>query len=374
MKNIHKIQVGMEFKNYKVLCECLEVPVYNGTQKKVQIKEMSRFFDWDKTGNKFLVTKVYDKPKVKKVTPKRKPNENIVLESLLLNLLSTFNGKMVVSKSYLYLMLQMINYNYMYAKRAPHLLANYIDVDIENVNEFYERTKDVLERNINNTLKSLYSRSLIDYATTRMVCVVDVNAEYNTNGELSANIYDSIDIYGVISLDTSAKTSQTVRRFRQATDKENDYIRGVEHEELNNIGAINKQELIRSKKWNDWNKKVNERIRKEKNIAYYYQGYEIRANPEHVDIELEKLEKEQIALLGVVLNFQIKSQIMNNTYKRQERANKSLMLDNNINRRQQPNYFNEQLKIANTVIDITMPDKVPEIKENYIHKIKTMSS
>ena len=56
----------MIFKNYKDLCNYLEEPVKSGKSKQLQIKDWERYFMYNKSGNKFIITKVYDSP-VKKV-------------------------------------------------------------------------------------------------------------------------------------------------------------------------------------------------------------------------------------------------------------------------------------------------------------------
>ena len=62
--NIEKLEVGT-YKNYKVLCEVLGEPVKKGDSKKAQLKEWSRYFNFEKQGHKIIVTEIYSKPKPK---------------------------------------------------------------------------------------------------------------------------------------------------------------------------------------------------------------------------------------------------------------------------------------------------------------------
>lgn len=59
------------FKNYKELCEFLEEPVKGGTSKEAQIKEWQRYFAFERQGNKYIITEIYDTP-LEKVRKERK--------------------------------------------------------------------------------------------------------------------------------------------------------------------------------------------------------------------------------------------------------------------------------------------------------------
>ena len=60
--NTSKLKVGMTVKNYKELCELLKQEVTTGNAKKYQLKEFECYFDWEKSGQKFIITDIYDTP------------------------------------------------------------------------------------------------------------------------------------------------------------------------------------------------------------------------------------------------------------------------------------------------------------------------
>lgn len=60
--NISKLEVGKEFKNYKVLCEELEIKAQSGSVKKAQFKEIARYCNYEKVGHKIIIKKVYATP------------------------------------------------------------------------------------------------------------------------------------------------------------------------------------------------------------------------------------------------------------------------------------------------------------------------
>jgi len=84
----------MTVKNYKMLCELLEQEVKNGKSKKLQLEDWKRYFDWEKSGQKFIITDVYDTPLTKE--DKRKLGNNSIyvkyIEVILLQYLSKQQG------------------------------------------------------------------------------------------------------------------------------------------------------------------------------------------------------------------------------------------------------------------------------------------
>lgn len=60
-----KLNVGMIVKNYKVMCSLLNESVMSGSSKQYQLRRWKRFFDFDKQGQKFIITEIYETPKEK---------------------------------------------------------------------------------------------------------------------------------------------------------------------------------------------------------------------------------------------------------------------------------------------------------------------
>lgn len=67
---IENLKVGMVIKNYKVLCELLEIPVKDGNSKKCQLQNLERFIRYEKQGFKYIITEIFSEP-----LPKLKEND-----------------------------------------------------------------------------------------------------------------------------------------------------------------------------------------------------------------------------------------------------------------------------------------------------------
>lgn len=57
-----KVKEGDCIKNYKELCKILDLPVLGGCSKVSQLKELKRYLDYEKDGQKFIITEIYDTP------------------------------------------------------------------------------------------------------------------------------------------------------------------------------------------------------------------------------------------------------------------------------------------------------------------------
>ena len=63
VENLHEGQI---IKNYKELCELLEIESKNGGEsKKSQLKDIERYIKYEKQGQKFIIIEIYDEPKEK---------------------------------------------------------------------------------------------------------------------------------------------------------------------------------------------------------------------------------------------------------------------------------------------------------------------
>ena len=60
VENLHEGQI---IKNYKELCDILEIKARNGKGRILNHKEFDRHFSYDKDGHKYIITNIYKVPK-----------------------------------------------------------------------------------------------------------------------------------------------------------------------------------------------------------------------------------------------------------------------------------------------------------------------
>lgn len=165
--NTSNIEIGDCFKNYKDLCSALNQPVYSGCQKKAQLDNFRRFFDYEKIGIKFYITDIYETPLPKQ--HKYPANAIYVqyIEHILLQYLSQHpNGEVYIPSQYLWLELGMINYNFIEMQdkdKKNELLELNEKMTMFQINNFYKRCRFKFNKIIESSFESLRKQKRINY-------------------------------------------------------------------------------------------------------------------------------------------------------------------------------------------------------------------
>src|SRR5690606_38349554 len=99
--NIENIKVGDIFKNYKALCEALEIKAKTSGDSKVsQLKEIERYLKYSKQGHSFTIESVHNTPirdSIKVGGAREHLPFSEDLELLLINLLLENGNKLIKS-------------------------------------------------------------------------------------------------------------------------------------------------------------------------------------------------------------------------------------------------------------------------------------
>ena len=139
---------------YKALCALLEQPVYGGDQKKSQLKEFSRYFEFEKVNRKIVIKQVYDKPRDEEHGYPNNTKYAEYIEKILLAYLSTKPGYVTyITSHYLFNVLGMVNKQYIEMQQPSN--AKELKEDIRNKLQFDESVQD---SSINYYISSFYDR------------------------------------------------------------------------------------------------------------------------------------------------------------------------------------------------------------------------
>ena len=367
---IENLSKGLVAKNYKELCTLLGIEPCAGNSKKSQLKELERFISYHKEGNKFIVDEIYTNAKEKEDLRKYNGGDNNSIEYiknievLILNLLAEENsGKIFLSKYKLLNKLKMINENYSYGKTRIPKLSKLMNIDTDNIYEFYTTTDDVLIRNLEKALNNLASKCLISWCKQKTVCEANQDSRSYIEEIHRKDEYDE-DVY--------TYKSQLFLSHREATDEETIMILGFEKDTLNEMELKTKQDVIKNKLWNEFKFKVKQKLLN-KNIVYYYDSYKILYKEDHVIEEITELcdlllSKSDRYINETTLNTLLQERLMSNAQKRRNRALEeySVWLEEtnkqSILTRIDENYLNNNKELIDTLIDTD--------KENIKNKIK----
>lgn len=164
--NLNNIKIGQVIKNYKELCGLLNEAIQAGNSKKAQLSEFERYFKYERNGNKYIITEIYETPK-DKIFDKSKGNNSIYItyiETLLLHLLSRQKEQtLICTKNYLLVALGMVNFKYI-DKDSQKVIAKKKCFKDYEMKEFHNRAYQTLDRILFTSLNNLKKRCLISYS------------------------------------------------------------------------------------------------------------------------------------------------------------------------------------------------------------------
>lgn len=153
---------------YCKLCELLGQPKYTGAQKSTQLKEFSRYFDFEKEGMYFTITNIHSKEQRKILTKSLRSDAvfpNCILYLLQNDIYPTEGNTVIYPVQKWWQRLGMNNPAYLISKNSTkakrELKALDPCMEIDDINYFYRRSGRDLWRIFDNALKSLKKRDLI---------------------------------------------------------------------------------------------------------------------------------------------------------------------------------------------------------------------
>lgn len=280
---IENLEEGMMIKNYKELCNVLEMKVMTSNSKKAQLKELDRYCEIRREGNRFIVEKIRSTPldKIENRGKASKSNNSIYIEDIENILLYIMNyqdkNKLTISKSKALEMVNMVNDRYNYGRQNMKSEAKALGIDEMYINDFFMNNHSQLTNIFERALKVMKNKALIIWETRYYV-------------------YDG-------------------REYRLATNKEKQLIAEYQQVflQLNNCKTLSDAFLRGMLK--DIKRAVVDSINNEinTNIKFYYEGYEINISKQGVERELNLLDVNKHI---EELNFKIALKIINSTEKR----------------------------------------------------------
>ena len=180
-------------KNYKIMCQLIGEEECTGNSKKAQVNRWKRYFEFHKEGQKFFIDEIYDEPFPTDDARKRREGLYVkYIELLLLEFLSKqVDYKVTLGNKEMYRILGMTNDRYDIRNRMGSTKANEIlrqtimnnedkfaftnspKVSNFDINNFYFRAEQKLNRILYSALRSMKDRFLIDYKKVNIIAEYD---------------------------------------------------------------------------------------------------------------------------------------------------------------------------------------------------------
>lgn len=327
------LKVGEIYKNYKVLCGHFGEAPKKGNPQNAQIKEWKIHFNFTKQGHKITITDVYETP-LDKIDNRKGGNNKVkyvpLLRTLLLDLLMRSESESIfLSKNNMLKALRAVNSNYTYGKRYPNRASKELKIDRKELDDFYEISDSMLQRNLDATIEILKDEALITCEMIPTVGVISTSIEHNLGNQIKGRKEETEDGFGDSVLDFKFVGAKHDRTHRRATKKEIDAIRNAERDALIALEIDSKKKIFPSGKNIEFYKLVNDKLFEAYSIYVYYKSYEISFNPDHI---IDEVNKQKMLLDGyerlgtqVELNTDIIERMTLNAESRNRNATKKLL-------------------------------------------------
>lgn len=256
---IENLKEGQEIKNYKELCNILEIKVSAGNSKIKQLNELQMYCSYEKVKNKFIINEIYENPILM-----LDRNNNKYIDLIANILISYLHTKNVTNKNSITLtagnmmeILGLVNENYSIGNRHKRELSQVLNIDILSVYYFYNNTKNEFKNIITRSLKSLKNRRVLDYTTVKMIYTKD-------------------------------------KQYIEATDKEIALIVDIEKIALDKLKLKTFKEVFLKCKLREFQKLVKNQL--PKSWIYYFDAYKLFVGEIALRIEYENMNIKQLEL------------------------------------------------------------------------------
>lgn len=264
---------------YSNLCKLLDIKPKSGNTKISDLKILERFIDYEKVGTKFIIKKIYDKPK-KKADQRANGNRSIYvpcIEKILLEYFIAVGKREVeLTKTMLWQKLGMISKLYIAYYDNEDFLneIKYIRPSAKqwHINRAYSNSSKKMNSITRSALDSLQRRKLIKY-------------EYETN----------------------LWCRQTNGYYREVTDKEKEIVLQCEREALLEVECKNINEVYLKNCIKNYSKIKNAKLVEYLDMSYTFCRYKIICNRKYLQQGLnetiEELQSLKVQLNNAIINY-----------------------------------------------------------------------
>ena len=339
--DISKLKEGQVIKNYKELCEILNLKNTGGNVKKNQLLLLSTWCDYHKQGNKFIIDKIFNKQKLPELSLDEitnnknskyiKPLSNIIVEYLYNNPKEVQN----IPLSKLFTMFGITNTNYIDCRYYRKELSQLYDIRLASIYYFYSNTKIEFKRIIERCLNYLKSRRVLNWYKTIMI-----------------------------------KDSKTGQLYQADKDTEK-FIISTERKALEYMGLDNMYQVVNNKTNLE---EFNNIVKKETGGIDYFYTYDLVIGIQSLRLEYIEIMKEKQILNELVLG-KTKEMFNKERYNKFKEdynklndiliniANKDLIKDKLIEKREE-NTVN--FNIEKRILDSEYDYKSKELEDKYL--------
>lgn len=327
---IENLKNGQVLKNYKELCEVLDIKPTTGNARKAQFKELDRYCKYHKEGNKFIIDEIFQEVQSKMDNRKLGNNNNQAkcLRYLLCNLLSAYkieqNEVLGFSKGLLLRKLNLINDNYTSAKVQRFQYAEALEVSPMALDECIEYIDNRSINAVKKAMQVLVNQKVLGY-------------KYS---------YTWVDHTG---------------KHNHCCTLEHNCIMEAEFEVMEAMKIRCKGKIFEFGRWNEFKREVKLYLMDKygdlfRKIDYYYSSFHFNYNMEQLQKHMRYMEtKQELSFekaqkgIQTLWNKSLDTTI-DNRFKKANTGSWGVGFNEIDNYRRSPEYKPEQKKLKNSIV------------------------
>lgn len=289
--DLNNIIAGQRFKNYKELCAALHEKEKTGTSKIAQLKRWERFFSYEREGQGYRITDIYETPQ----SPVSFSQYYDYLHKSLLFLFDSLRDKsqpspdgglvLSFSKSALMRYLGLVNGDYSSANVAA---LNKTAESIEKqAQEAIETGVPLYDLPSNKTAPLTEKEHWVDYFEKEFF--------KETNSFITGILERSLNKLEARRNLYYSKTFHLIDKAgnpRPAITKEKNTIYRIQSEVLRELGFSSETDAITHGQWKAYYDQTQKRVAKELNIHNYYNAYEITVIERTLERDIKALKAQ----------------------------------------------------------------------------------
>lgn len=248
----------------------LEIEISAGNKKKAQLKELERYCNYEKQGNKYIIKEIYNNPLMKNDERSLGHNSKYAddIQDLLLCVLNRLNTDEVCwSCNTLLNNLSMINEEYIMGRRDMEKLSEKMEIEKEYVYDFYNNTHKSLKSKLETALNILSKKALVVYEKVLMIVKQEIQIQENEFGK-------PLVIDGQVQYNIREYTKETTKEERKIILK-------IKKQCFELLECKDEQEIISKGKWKEYSKILDEKLWKN-SIKFCYYAYRITYNEDDI--------------------------------------------------------------------------------------------
>src|SRR5699024_5106287 len=143
-------------------------------------EEFARHFEYEKQGQKYIITKIYDN--TKKKIEKRGGNNRLLVDDfrnlMIYMLYKNRTEPMLLSNVMLYMHMNIVNENYLLGRNNMTKLSEITEISQTSIYDFYDYNSVKLRDTVERNLKHCRNRSLLIYESVMCVAIQEVLIAY----------------------------------------------------------------------------------------------------------------------------------------------------------------------------------------------------